>query len=144
MRNREAEIDCQVTFFKEKKENLYGEIGKLKISDFLHNQNNKSETKAITSKEEIKCNVGSKWLRIAEFLYSVKTYSEVFLPIVGDWREEYINALRKGRVFHAVWISIRNYFDFAYSMVICSRFGKSIEFVMKLADVIELFNKFSK
>jgi hypothetical protein len=144
LRNSKMNITYSGKRLREEQENLFWKIEELKISNLVYNQNNELKTQVITTKEGIRCNVGSKFLRLAEFLFSSKTCKEVFYPLVGDWREEYINALRKGRIIDAIFILVKNYFSFAYTMIVCSRFGKLIEFIMKVADVIELFNKFSK
>lgn len=91
---------------------------------------------------EANCNVGSKCLRLAEFVYSKKICNEIFLPLIGDWRKEFMDASKKGEVFEAIFISVRNYYSFACTMIICSKFGKLIEFIMRIVEVIEFFNKF--
>ena len=144
LRNSEMDIINSGKRLREEQENLFRRIEELKTSSLLYIQNNEFKTQVVTTKEGIQCNVGSKFLRLAEFLFSSKTCREVFYPIVGDWREEYINALRKGRIIDAIFILVKNYLSFAYTMIVCSRFGKLIEFIMKLADVIEFFNKFSR
>lgn len=143
LRDREREIKEEGARLNEELKSLQ-EIELLKSSNFSHNQIPNSETQISIVKEVIVCNVGSKCLRLAEFLFSSKTCREVFYPSIGDRREDYIIALRKGRVFDAIFISLKIYLDFSYSMILCSRLGKAIEFILKFADAIELFNKFSK
>lgn len=142
LRNRENEIKYEGMRLKEERESVHIKLEELKLYDSSHNQNN-AETQMVV-KEEISCKLGSRCLRLAEFLFSSKTCKEVFYPIVGDWREEYLIALRKGRIVDAVFISVKNYLSFAYTVIVCSKLGKLIEFIMKLAGVIEFFNKFSK
>lgn len=144
LRNREKEIKCEGVRLKEEKEYVQTKIKELELYDSLLNQNNDSETEMTIFKEEITCNVGSKFLRLAEFLFSYKTCKEVFYPVVGDWREDYIIALRKGRILDAAFVAVKIYLNLVYTMVLCSKAGKLIEFIMKLADIIEFFNKFSK
>ena len=144
LRTREREIKEEGVRLKEERESLYEKIELLKSSNFSDNQTDKPETQIIIVKEEVICNVGSKCLRLAEFLFSSKTCKEVFYPNVGDWREDYIIALRKGRIFDALFISLKIYVDFTYTMILCSRFGKLLEFIMKIGDIIEFFSKFSK
>ncbi len=93
---------------------------------------------------EVNCKVGSKLLKIAELLYSQKTYSEVFLQHVGDWREEYSLALREYRLFKAIIIYFRNTLDFAYNMLICSRVGNIFDFIIKLIGLIGIMFKLWK
>lgn len=144
LKSREVEIAEEGKNYKVEKENLLRRIEDLKTSIALNNQNSNFPAQIDKVKEEIICKVGSKCLRIAEFLFSTKTCRDVFYPLVGDWREDYIIALKRGRIIDAIFISIRNYFSFAYTMLFCSKFGRLIEFIMKISDVIEFFNKFSK
>lgn len=154
LKYREAEISDEGKRYKVEKENLLKETYDLEkflkklaeVESELKNSGNSDAGSVTMQKAEVEfnCNVGSKCLRIAEFLFSSKTCKEVFYPMVGDWREDYLLALEKGRVLDAVFISTRNYFNFIYTMIICSKFGKLIEFAMKVSDVIEFFNKFSK
>lgn len=144
LRNREREIKEEGTRLNEELKSLQKNVAHSKISNLPDNSINYSETQEIVAKQEIVCNVGSKCLRLAEFLFSSKTCREVFYPNIGDWREDYIIALRKGRIFDALFISIKIYINFTYTLILCSKFGKLIEFIMKFADVIEFFNKFSK
>lgn len=90
------------------------------------------------------CKVGSKCLRLAEFMFSSKTCNEIFYQMVGDWREDYLIALQKGRIFDAMSISVRNYFTFAYTIILYSKLGKLLEFIFKIAEIVEFFNRFSK
>jgi hypothetical protein len=50
---------------------------------------------------------GSVFLIFVDFFYSSKTVENIFLPLVADWRNEYFEALLKGRKWKARWISIR-------------------------------------
>ena len=56
---------------------------------------------------------GGNLLRIVDFLFSKRTLSLTFTPLVTDWRIEYFEALQEGRVWKARWISFRYYWAFA-------------------------------
>ena len=156
LRDREAEISYEGKSYKEEKEQLLKEISveaelckelallEAKMILYSQIQNNEINNQAISVNEHYICRIGTKWLRIAEFLFSPKTCNEIFYQTVGDWQNEYLEALRKGRIIDASFISVKYNFKVIYSMIVCSKIGKSIEFVMKVADVIEFFNKISK
>jgi len=144
LQNREREIAEEGKRLKDEKETLQMGIEDLKLSNFHDNKIYDTDTPIVAAKEEISCKVGSKCLRLAEFFFSLKTCEEVFYPNVGDWREDYITALRKGRLLDAAFVAVKIYLNLVYTMVLCSKAGKLIEFIMKLADIIEFFNKFSK
>jgi hypothetical protein len=144
LKERENEIKEEGIRLKVENDCVRKEIQQIKTSYLTTDINSEAESQAIENENSFKCSVGSKWLRVAEFLFSSKTCNEIFYPIVGDWREDYLIALRKGRIFDAIFISVKNYFIFAYTIVICSKLGRLIEFILKIADVIEFFNKFSK
>lgn len=156
LKDRKAEISHQGKSLKYEKEQLtketnveaelYKELALLESKMFLYLQNQSEEIKnqTISVNEHYICKVGLKWLRIAEFLFSPKTCNEIFYQTVGDWQNEYLEALRKGRIVDASYISVKYNFKVIYSIIVCSKIGKSVEFVMKIADVIEFFNKISK
>ena len=50
---------------------------------------------------------GQRALSQAEFLYSKKTYQEVFVQLIIDVREEHAEALVQGRQWRARWIRTR-------------------------------------
>jgi hypothetical protein len=59
---------------------------------------------------------GSLLLRLVDFFYSSKTVENTFLPLVADWRNEYFEALMKGRKWKAQWISISYRYSFIQMM----------------------------
>ena len=151
---REAEISEEGKKNKTERKNLLKDTYDLEslrkqadeISSKLKNLHEQNFDSIALQKVEEKsnCNVGSRCLRIAEFLFSSITCDEVFYPSIGDWREDYINALSNGKKVDAVFLSIRNYFVFVYTCIIYSKIGKLIEFIMKLIGTVELFTKFFK
>ncbi len=144
LRIRELEISDEGKLLRGQKEAIERELEELRISNLLNSTNKNTGITLPISTEDNKCTVGSNFLRIAEFFFSTKTCNEVFYQIVGDWREEYLTALRKGRIFKAIWISLTNYSYFSYTILIYSKFGKLIEFFKKITEIIELLNKFFK
>lgn len=76
---------------------------------------------------------GCKLLQLSEFLFSRTTHEEIFLPIVGDWREEYFNALSIANVRKASWIRLRYAVAFVSTMLLKSPIGTFIEFILKMA-----------
>lgn len=62
-------------------------------------------------------------LRIAEFLYTRKTFEDVFLPTVTDLQDEYMEALAQGRTHKARWVRIRGYWSFFAAMGLQSGVG---------------------
>jgi len=67
-------------------------------------------------------------LKIADFLWSHKTLTLTFEPLVADWRHEYCEALQGGRRMKARWICIRYYWAFAKA------FG-----LTKIVDAVKAF-----
>lgn len=61
---------------------------------------------------------GSRMSAIAAWLYSKKTFSRVFADQINDLQIEYIEAIGKGRPWHARWIRVRYGFAFMESMVL--------------------------
>lgn len=55
---------------------------------------------------------GHYLLRIAEFAFSKKTFTEVFEPTIRDLRDEYNEALLEGRSWKARWVRSRGYWSF--------------------------------
>ena len=55
---------------------------------------------------------GSRLLGLADFIFSGKTFSVVFEPIVTDLRDEYIEAYGHERLWKARWVQIRGYWSF--------------------------------
>lgn len=139
LRSREIEIGDEGKRLKEEMEGLEHIVHNSKIK-----LNNVTKINPNVNEEKQRCNAGSNLLRIAKFLFSDKTYREVFQQQVGDWREEYSLALKEFRLLRAVWISARNYVDFIYNMMICSRFGEAFEFIVKLIGIVGIFLKFWK
>jgi hypothetical protein len=54
---------------------------------------------------------------IAEFLCSRRTYTEVFVQVIGDLREEHAAALAEGRIWKARWVRVRATLGFAEAML---------------------------
>ncbi|HEX6750020.1 MAG TPA: hypothetical protein VF092_22190 [Longimicrobium sp.] len=54
---------------------------------------------------------GFRLLAIAEFLYSAKTYHEIFEPTVADLQEEYAHAWAEERPWKARWVRLRGYWS---------------------------------
>ena len=50
---------------------------------------------------------GSSLQGILRFLYSKRSFDNIFSQIINDMREEYYEALSKNHVWHARWIRIR-------------------------------------
>ena len=75
----------------------------------------------------------SFWLMITSFIFPPKTQKDTFEPIVGDWQEEYFEALFKKEVWKARWINVRYSYEFIMAMWQKSPIGDLIEFVSKLA-----------
>ena len=72
----------------------------------------------ITKSSNLTVAPGSLVLRIAEFLCTKKIYERVFLQAVVDMREEYNDALVKGRKEKARWVVIRGYLALAWSVTL--------------------------
>lgn len=62
---------------------------------------------AVGNKFAIKNAPGSKLLSFADFFWPPKTVKQVFEPLIADWRTEYFDALKQGRIWKAQWISVR-------------------------------------
>jgi len=89
--------------------------------------------KLYTPKVNVSFPYHSFWLSIAKFLYSPKNFSNVFVPIVSDWQEEYFEALSKKEIWKARWINVRYTYAFTVAMWQKSPIGDFIEFVIKIA-----------
>jgi hypothetical protein len=59
---------------------------------------------------------GSRLFAFVDFFYSSKTVNLTFLPILADWRTEYYEALKQGRLWKARWISVRYRYSFVAAM----------------------------
>jgi hypothetical protein len=55
---------------------------------------------------------GSTLNRMAEWIYSRKTFEEVLQPVLSDLQIEYFDALHAGRCWKARWVRIRGYWTF--------------------------------
>lgn len=62
---------------------------------------------------------GAAILRLADFLYSPKTFERVFQTLVADMRNEYCAALSSGRTDKARWIVLRYRAAFLYNALVC-------------------------
>ena len=77
---------------------------------------------------------GSFALHLVEFLYSQETVDAVFKPIVGDWHEEYFEALFRKQIWKSKWINFRYIYTFIMALWQKSPIGDLIEFVRKIAS----------
>lgn len=59
---------------------------------------------------------GTRFLAVADFLYSPKTVELTFKAIVADWQSEYFESLKQGRHLKAKWISVRYMVKFLTAM----------------------------
>lgn len=130
LRNREQDIGAEGRFLKDEKERVRVEIEKLKNLYYISPETSKKELQQINI---IKYSLSTELLRIVDFLYSNETYENVFLRVVGDWREEYFEALFKKEIWKARWINVRYTYAFIIAMWQKSPIGDLIEFVSKLA-----------
>ena len=72
-------------------------------------------------------------LKLTNFLYSAKTQKAVFEQTVGNWQEEYFEALSKKEIWKARWINVRYTYAFLAAMWMKSPIGDLIQFVIKIA-----------
>jgi len=72
-------------------------------------------------------------LKLSEFLFSLKTYEDVFLTAMADWDEEIYNALKEDENASLLMINLRNTYGFILAMWQKSPIGDLIEFVVKIA-----------
>lgn len=77
---------------------------------------------------------GSGLLRVAEFVYSKRSYQEVLAPTIWDMQAEHFEALAAGRSIKARWITVRGRWSFlaaasAHGFV---SLGKTLHRVWKL------------
>lgn len=63
---------------------------------------------------------GTNLLNIAKFVYSKKTLERLFNQIVFDMREEHLEALAAGDIWHARWIHLRGNVAFLTTVVMHS------------------------
>lgn len=64
----------------------------------------------------IKRPLASRLLAIVDFFFSPTTVEDIFQPLVGDLREQYLIALRHGRTWKARWIRVRLYYSFWHAV----------------------------
>ena len=60
---------------------------------------------------------GSRLNKFSEFVFSKKTYEQIYQPIVCDMQEEYYEALATGQKWKARMVCARGYFSFFSAMV---------------------------
>lgn len=77
---------------------------------------------------------GARLLRIATLLYSGKTVEEVFKQAVGDWREDYFDAVSSGDKTRARIVNIRGRYTFLKMMILRSPIGDLLEIIRKIAS----------
>ena len=65
----------------------------------------------------IKAPPGYKLLAFAQFLYSKKSYTIIFEPIVSDLQDEHIEALAAEQICKARWVLLRGYWSFWAAVV---------------------------
>ncbi len=83
------------------------------------------------AKSRIEKAPGTNLLTIADFFFSSKTVEQTFKPIVSDWRVEYFEALKQGRIWKARWVSMR----YRYSFIMAMSLSKVFEFLKQLRSV---------
>ena len=88
------------------------------------------DVKAVSSARlvKIKSAPGARLLPFVRLCYSAKSIEKIFEPIYADFCEEYFAALAAGEKWHARWIRVRYYKDFAKAV---SMFG-----VVRLAKTV--------
>ena len=84
------------------------------------------------NKISIRFAFGYKLYKFTDFLYSPKTQTEVFKPIISDWDEEYFKALIKKEIWKTRWINVRYTYAFLAAMFQKSPIGDLIELIGKL------------
>ena len=74
-----------------------------RVRERAHGPTRRDTSRAITRP------IGHRLLVIAEFLYSRKTYEEVFESAILDARADYNDYLSKGRKWKARWTALQTY-----------------------------------
>jgi hypothetical protein len=60
---------------------------------------------------------GWRLYRVANWVYSRRTFDEVFVPVLSDMQVEYFDALANGQRGKAAWVRVRGYWRFASHVV---------------------------
>ena len=66
----------------------------------------------LTSRRKIRRPVGSSLRRVAEFVFSKKSYEQIYDPLINDLRFEHCEALAANRRGKAGWVRVRGYGSF--------------------------------
>ena len=69
------------------------------------------------SRRKIQRPVGSSLRGVAEFVFTKKSYEQVYEPLINDLRFEYFEALASNRTWKARWVHARGYGSFLTAMV---------------------------
>ena len=66
----------------------------------------------LASRRKVRRPVGSSLRGVAEFVFSKKSYEQIYDPLVSDLRFEYFEALASNRRWKARWVRARGYGSF--------------------------------
>jgi len=66
----------------------------------------------LASRRKIRRPVGSSLRDIAEFVFSKKSFEQIYDPLISDLRVEYLDALASNRKWKARWVRARGYGSF--------------------------------
>ena len=66
----------------------------------------------LASRRKVRRPVGSSLRGVAEFLFSKKSYEQIYDPLISDLRVEYCEALASNRRWKARWVRARGYGSF--------------------------------
>lgn len=66
----------------------------------------------LASRRKVRRPVGSSLRGIAEFVFSKKSYEQIYAPLISDLRVEYCEALDENRTWKAGWVRARGYGSF--------------------------------
>jgi len=78
----------------------------------------KTEKATLAANPRILRPLGSRLLSIVSFIYSKKTVDRVFSQVITDTREEFLEALAAGNLWHARWIHVRGVLSFLTTVVV--------------------------
>lgn len=108
----------------------------VKSFEQLYEKVTKDNSLVESQNESININIPYQYklLKITNFLFSSKTQKNIFEPIIGDWQEEYFEALFKKEILKSHWINVRYAYEFIKAMWMKSPFGDLIEFIRKIAS----------
>ena len=71
----------------------------------------------LASRRKVRRPVGSSLRGIAEFVFSEKSYEQIYDPLISDLRLEYFEALASNRRWKARWVRTRGYGGFLAAML---------------------------